>query len=567
MVPAVNGSPDRARSGWQIVRGYERGWITTDLLAGLTVSALLVPQCMAYAEIAGVPPETGYHAALLALVVYAVIGTSRHLGVGPEPGTALLAAAGVAGVAGGDSERYLSLMALLALLVGGICIAGFVARLGFVADLLSKPVLVGYITGVGLTLLSSQLQKLTGVPIDADTFFPRIGQFLRHLGEVHWATLAVGAASLVAILVLKRYLPRLPAALIVVAGAGLVVALLSLTEHGVGVVGSIPSGIPSLSLPELDLDDIGTLVPSALGIALVGYSDNVITSRSVAARLGYRIDPNRELLALGAENVASSVSGGFPISSSASRTAVAASLGSRTQMVGIVAAACLAAALVTMRPLLEHIPTPALAAVIIAASIAIIDLTGYLSLWAVSRAEFGLGVVAALGVMIFDVLAGVLIAVALSIAVALYRMARPHDAVLGAAADLDGWVDLDEVSDATTLPGLLVYRFDAPLFFANTSWFEERLQRALDENPGDERWVILDFEGIGSVDASAADALVDVVATLHASGVGTVGVARANDQALARLARAGLLAPQGSVRTFLTINQAVRAFKEDSGSS
>ena len=561
----MTGALDQPRTGWELLRHYRRAWLPADALAGVTVAALLVPQCMAYAEIAGLPPETGFHAALLALLAYAALGTSRHLGVGPEPGTAILAAAGVSAVAGGDPARYLSLMSLLALLVGVICIVSHLARLGFIAELLSKPVLVGYITGVGLTLLSSQLQKMTGVPIDADTFVPRVGQFLTRLADVHGPTLGVGLGSLGAILVLKRYLPRVPAALLVVGAAGVVVAVSSLTDHGVAVVGSIPSGIPSLGMPELGRHDIRALLPTALGIAVVGYSDNVITARSVGNRLGYRIDSNRELLALGAENVASAMSAGFPVSSSASRTAVAASLGSRTQLVGVIAAATLAVALIVGRPLLEHIPAPALAAVIVAAAIAIIDLPGYRSLWEVSRAEFVLGVVAALGVMVFDVLVGVLIAVALSVIVAFYRIARPHDAVLGAAADLDGWVDVGDVADATTLPGLLVYRFDAPLLFANVSWFEERLRRALDANPGQERWVILDFEGIGSVDASAADALGELVESLHAAGIDTIGVARANDQAIDRLTRAGVLAPRGSVRSFLTINQAVRAYGDASG--
>ena len=561
----MTGALDQPRTGWELLRHYRRAWLPADALAGVTVAALLVPQCMAYAEIAGLPPETGFHAALLALLAYAALGTSRHLGVGPEPGTAILAAAGVSAVAGGDPARYLSLMSLLALLVGVICIVSHLARLGFIAELLSKPVLVGYITGVGLTLLSSQLQKMTGVPIDADTFFPRVGQFLTRLADVHGPTLVVGLGSLGAILVLKRYLPRVPAALLVVGAAGVVVAVSSLTDHGVAVVGSIPSGIPSLGMPELGRHDIRALLPTALGIAVVGYSDNVITARSVGNRLGYRIDSNRELLALGAENVASAMSAGCPVSSSASRTAVAASLGSRTQLVGVIAAATLAVALIVGRPLLEHIPAPALAAVIVAAAIAIIDLPGYRSLWEVSRAEFVLGVVAALGVMVFDVLVGVLIAVALSVIVAFYRIARPHDAVLGAAADLDGWVDVGDVADATTLPGLLVYRFDAPLLFANVSWFEERLRRALDANPGQERWVILDFEGIGSVDASAADALGELVESLHATGIDIIGVARANDQAIDRLTRAGVLAPRGSVRSFLTINQAVRAYGDASG--
>ncbi|MGD9703362.1 MAG: SulP family inorganic anion transporter [Acidimicrobiia bacterium] len=565
-MPELTGVLDRPRSGWDLIRHYERGWLTADVLAGFTVAALLVPQCMAYAEVAGVPPATGFHAALLALVAYAVIGTSRHLGVGPEPGTAILAAAGVSGLVGADQDpaRYLTLMSALALTVAAVCFVAYVLRLGFLADLLSKPVLVGYITGVGLTLISSQISKFTAVRITTDTFFPRAWELVRNIDEIDGLTLGLGAASLAGILALRRWYPRLPASLIVVALAGLVVALMSLDDHGISEIGAIPSGIPSLRIPDVALADLGSLLPIAFGIALVGYSDNVITARSVAARLGYRIDPNRELLALGVENLASGVSRGFPISSSASRTGIAADLRSRTQLTGVIAAATLALALVTMRPLLERIPTPALAAVILAAGIAILDVPGYRDLWRVSRAEFGLAVIAALGVMIFDVLVGVLIAVVLSAVVALYRMARPHDAVLGAAAGQEGWVDVDEVPGATTLPGLLVYRFDAPLFFANTTRFDERLHAVLDANPGTERWVVLDFEGVGSVDATATDALFEILASLRSAGVATVAIARANDHVLDRLGRARLLPPDGTLRTFLTINAAVRAFEEDS---
>ena len=522
---------------------------------------MLVPQCMAYAEIAGMPPETGFYAVLFALPVYALVGTSRHLGVGPEPGTAILAATGVGAIAAGDPTRYAALMAALALIVGTVCLGAALLRMGFIADVLSKPVLVGYITGVGLTLLSSQLEKLTGVPIDADTFFPRVGEFLTNLDAIDTATVALGLATLGLILVLRRNAPRAPGALIAVSLATAVSALFDLEEHGIAVVGDIPPGLPRLAWPDVDGSDLGRLLPVALGIALVGYTDNILTSRSIAARRHYRVDANQELAALGAINVAAGMAQGFPISSSASRTAVPASLGSHTQLVGLVAAAFLAASVLLLRPVMAQIPQPALAAVIVAAAIAIIDLAGFAGLARFSRSELLLAVAAALGVMILDVLTGVLVAVALSVLVALGKLARPHDAVLGQGVGLDGWVDADVYEASTTLEGLLVYRFDAPLFFANISWFRQRLRQAMERNPGAERWVVIDFEGIGSVDATAVDGLCELVDELHEEGV-VIGTARANHIVVDQLQRGGVIERIGDENVHATINRAVRAFRQ-----
>jgi high affinity sulfate transporter 1 len=542
-------------------RRYRRAWLRADTLAGLTVGAMLVPQCMAYAELAGMPPEAGFHAVLFALPVYALVGTSRHLGIGPEPGTAILAATGVAAIAGGDPRRYAALMAALAVLVGALCIGAALFRLGFIADVLSKPVLVGYITGVGLTLLSSQLEKLTGIPIDADTFFPRVGEFLTDLEGIHAATLALGLVTLGLIMVLRRKAPRVPGALIAVTAATAVSALFDLDEHGIAVVGAIPSGLPRLAWPEVDGGDLGRLLPAALGISLIGYTDNILTSRSIAARLRYRVDANQELAALGAINVTAGLAQGFPISSSASRTAVPASLGSQTQLVGVLAGTFLAASLLLLRPVLAEIPQPALAAVIVAAAISIIDLTGFAALARFSRSELLLAVTATLGVMIFDVLTGVLIAVALSVLVALAKLARPHDAVLGQGVGVDGWVDADAYQGSTTLEGLLVYRFDAPLFFANVGWFRQRLRRAMDRNPGAERWVVIDFEGIGSDDATAVEGLCELVDELHEEGV-VVGTARANDIVVGALQRGGVIERIGDENVHATINRAVQAFRD-----
>ncbi len=559
------GSAPSARSllpGLNLLLGYRRAWLRPDMVAGVTVGAMLIPQSMAYAELAGLEPQFGFYAVIGALVVYAVVGSSRHLGVGPEPGTAILAATGVGAIAAGDTTRYVALMGALALVVAVICLVAAVARAGFVASVLSKPVLVGYISGVGLTLLSSQIAGFTGVPIGADKFLPRVGELFTNLGDVDASTLLVGAGTLGLITTAWRTAPRIPGALVGIVTATAAVALLSLDRRGVALVGTIPAGLPVPAVPGVTLAEVWQLLPVAAGIALVGYTDNVLTARSIAVRHGYRIDANQELFALGLTNLTSGLSGGFPISSSASRTAVPASLGSKTQLVSLVAAAFVVVTLVGLRPLLADIPRAALAAVVISAALTIIDVAGLRELWKVSPAECGLAVIAATGVVVFDVLVGVLVAVMLSIAVAFSRIARPHDAVLGGHPDLDGWVDVGAYGEALTEPGLLVYRFDAPLFFVNAERFADRVELALADNPGDEDWLVLDFEGVGAVDTTALEVLADLVRDVRPSQVDVVALARANDVVLELLQRAEMLEPAGPLRVFPTINSAVRAFRE-----
>ena len=547
--------------GLAVLRRYQTGWLKADVMAGLTVGAMLIPQSMAYAELAGLPPQFGFYAAIGPLLAYSLVGTSRHLGVGPEPGTAILAATGVASIANGDHERYIALMAALALVVAAICVAGAVARLGFLASLLAKPVLVGYISGVGLTLLSSQIASFTGVPISSDTFFGRFAELADNIDDVQGATFALAVGTLTLIMVLRWVSPRVPGALVGVVAASVIVAVFALGDNDVAVVGTIPGGLPVPRLPDVAASDLGRLFPVAAGIALVGYTDNVLTARSVAARHGYRIDANQELLALGLTNLTSGLSQGFPVSSSASRTAVPSALGSKTQLVSLLAGAFVVGTLVSLRSVLEQIPRAALAAVIVSAALAIIDLAGYRALWKVSRQEALLALLAATGVIVFGVLPGVLVAVCLSLLMALYRIARPHDAILGEHPGLDGWVDVDAYPAAVPEPGLVVYRFDAPLFFINADRFRERVELALAQSPGQEEWLVLDFEGIGALDATALDTLTDLTARVVELGVGVVAVARANHEVLAQLQRAELVQPAGIVQTFPTINSAVRAYR------
>jgi high affinity sulfate transporter 1 len=546
----------------QLVRRgeYRRAWVRPDVLAGLTVAAMLVPQAMAYAELGGLPPSAGFRAALVALPIYALIGTSRHLGIGPEPGTAILAATAVAPLAAGDPDRYLALMALMAGLVGAIALVAGLLRLGLVADLLSKPVLVGYITGVGLTLLTSQLRTFTGVPIDADNPVARVGEFLANLDEIDATTFAVGLATLAVILSLRRWRPTWPGALIGLAGSMVVVAVADLD---VATVGEIEAALPRLDVPDVGWADVESLIGPAAGVALIGYTDNILTARSIAAKQGYAIDADRELVALGAMNAAGAVGGGFPMSSSASRSFVPATLGSRTQLSSLISFVAVLVFLLVGTSVLAEIPNAGLAAVIIAAAFAVIDLDGFRHIWTVSRAEAVLAAVTCVAVVGTDLLFGVLLAVALSLLITVARVARPHDAILGEGAGLDGWIDVDD-DRAIVEPGLLVYRFDAPLFFANGEHFRERVRRAIELNPGEESMVVLDLEGVGSIDSTAVDHVAELLDELGAAGV-VVGVARANDRVLDVMGRAGLLDALGADRVYPTINAAVGAYRSERG--
>ena len=556
---------DRLRGfapGLDLLLHYQREWLLLDVLAGVTVGAMLIPQSMGYAALAGLPPQYGFFAAVPALTVYAFVGSSRHLGIGPEPGTAVLAAAAVAPIAANDPARYALLMAALAIAVGCVSLLAAVVRLGHLASLLSKPALVGYITGVGLVLLSSQIAGFTGVSIDADMFTSRWWELISNVEAVNGFTLSISAATLIAMLLLRCFAPKVPGALVAVLGATVAATVFSLERRGVALVGAIPSELPKPSLPSVNAHDVSRLLPGAAAIALVGFSDNVLTARSIARDRGYRVDPNQELVALGAINLASGLSQGFPVSSSASRTVVPAALGSRTQLVSLIAALFVLLSVVLLRDELALIPRAALSAVIVAAAVSIIDLAGCIALWRFNRTEGLLALVTAAAVILFGVLPGIVLAISMSLLVALARIARPHDAVLGDLPGLDGWVDIDEFPNALAADGLLVFRFDAPVFFLNVERFVERIEQALRDNPGDEDWLVIDCEGIGSLDASAVDGISALLERLTAQGM-TVALAWANDPVLELMRRAHLLSGAGPLRVYPTINGAVRAFRDE----
>ena len=402
--------------GVAVLRGYHRGWLRGDAVAGVTVAAYLIPQVMAYAEVAGLPAVAGLWTCVMALLVYAVLGSSRQLSVGPESTTALMTAAALSSVSAGEPQRYAAFAATLALLVGGLCLLGWVVRLGFLAELLSRPVLIGYMAGVAILMVVSQLGNLTGIPVVGDTPAAKLGYLATHLGEVNLPTLLLGGSVLVFAFVVHHLLPRAPVALIGMLLAAAAVALLGLQQLGVSVVGEVPRGLPDVQLPMLSLDDVASVLPGAFGIALVAFSDNILTGRTFATRGGYRMDSTQELLALGAVNVVCGLAQGFPVSSSGSRTAIADNLGARTQAYSLVAVGTVLVSVAFLGPVLAAFPTAALGAIVVYAAAQLVDVGEFRRIGRFRRTELALAIGTTAAVLLFGALPGVLVAVALSVA-------------------------------------------------------------------------------------------------------------------------------------------------------
>ena len=548
----------RLLPGLALSRGYERSWLRGDLLAGLTVAAYLVPQVMAYAGLAGLPPVTGLWAILAPLALYALLGSSRHLSVGPESTTALMTGAVVAPLAGGDIARHAVLAAALAVMVGLLCLVAFAARLGFVADLLSRPILVGYLAGVAVTMMVGQLGKLTGVPVTGDGIAAEFVSFVEHLPQLRPGTAGFAAAVLCLLFLGQWRFAHLPTPLIAVSLATAAVVIFGLQRHGIAVIGAVPHGLPSPALP--GLGDLRSLLLPAVGVLVVGYTDTVLTARAFAARGGQPVDANQELLALGAANLGAGLLRGFPISSSGSRTALGVAAGGRSQVYSLVALACVVAALLFAGPVLALFPTAALAALVVYAATRLIDIAGFRRLARFRRSELLLAFAALAGVLVFDILYGVLLAVGLSVAEMLHRVARPHDAVEGFVPGLAGMHDVDDYPRATTLPGLLVYRYDSPLFFANADNFRRRALAALDDQPAPVAWFLLNVEANVEVDSTGLDAVADLRAELAARGI-VFALARAKQDLIAALDAYGLTATIGADRIYPTLPTAVAAYR------
>lgn len=543
----------------QDVKHYRREWLRGDLLAGLTVAAYLVPQVMAYATVAGLPPVAGLWASLAPLALYAVLGSSRQLSVGPESTTALMTAAAIGPLAAGDPARYAPLAAGLAVVVGLFALVCWVLRLGFFADLLSRPILVGYLAGVALIMIVGQLGKITGVKVSGDSLIDQLLSLVASLGSLHLPTLLLAAAMLAFLFLLRWRVPSAPAPLLAVLLATACVVIFGLESYGIKVVGAIPAGLPSFALPSLsDLDDLAL---PALGVLLVGYSDNMLTARSFAAKHNQEIAANRELLAFGVANVGAGVLRGFPVSSSGSRTALGDAAGSRTQLYSLVTLAGVVAVLLFAGPLLTHFPTAALGAIVIYAAVRLIDVAEFRRLAAFRRSEFLLALGSVAGVLIFDILYGVLLAVALSVAEMLVRVARPHDAILGLVPGLAGMHDVDDYPEARTVPGLIVYRYDSPLFFANAQDFRHRALACLDQGEGEVSWFVLNAEANVEVDITALDAVEAVRAELVRRGV-VFAMARVKQELRDSLDAYGLTASVGEDRIFPTLPTALAGYEQ-----
>ncbi|MFL5997986.1 MAG: SulP family inorganic anion transporter [Streptomyces sp.] len=542
--------------------GYRRSWLKGDVLAGVTVAAYLVPQVMAYAGVAGLPPVAGLWAILPALALYALLGTSRLLSVGPESTTALMTATVVGPLAAGDPARYATLAATLAITVGLLCVAAWAVRLGFVADLLSRPVLIGYLTGVALIMIGDQLPKLTGVRTTGSAFFPQLWSFAGNLSRAQPATVVFSAVMIAFLFTVAHFFRTVPGPLLaLVLGTAAVVVLDLDDRHGLKVIGDVPSGLPGVALP--DPTDLPGLVLPALGVVLVGYTDFVLTARAFTGRdeASPGLDANQEFLALGAANLGAGALQGFPVSSSASRTALASSAGARSQAYSLIAGAVVLAVLLFLSPLLARTPSAVLGALVVYAAVRMIDLAGFRRLASFRRRELLLALGCLAGVLALDILYGVLVAVGLSVAELLTRVARPHDAVEGLVPGMAGMHDVDDYPQADTIPGLLVYRYDSPLFFANAENFRRRALTAIDEQREPVRWFVLNTEANVEVDITALDAVDALRRELTERGI-VFALARVKQDLLDDLTAYGLADIIGSERIFPTLPTAVTAYRK-----
>jgi high affinity sulfate transporter 1 len=503
--------------GLRVIRTYERSWLRPDLVAGVVLAAILVPQGMAYAQLAGLPAVTGLYTTIACLAGYAVLGPSRVLVLGPDSSISPLILAAITPLlAGGDEATAITLAGMLAILVGITEIGVGLGKLGFVADLLSKEVQVGYMNGLGITIIVGQLPKLFGFSTNADSFLKEVRVFVEGLGKTHTTTLIVGVAVLALLLVLPRVTSRVPAVLVAVVGATVVSTAFGLAGKGVDTVGTLPQGVPTPAFPWTNANDVGPLLVAAVGIALVSLTDTIATATSFAARRGDEIKPNQEMVGIGGANIAAGLFQGFAVSTSGSRTAVAEQSGAKSQVAGVVGAALVAVLLLLLNSLLSDLPQTALAAVVIVAALSLMDLGILRRYLRVRRSAFAVSLAATAGVILLGVLQGIVVAVVLAIALFFRRNWWPHGAILGKLEGDQGWHDVASNPDAKQIPGVVVYRWEAPLFFANASSFREQIRKIVSERKP--RWIVLQCEAITDVDVTAAEMLEQLDHELNAAG-------------------------------------------------
>ena len=551
--------------GLAMLREYRPSWLRNDIVAGIVLTTMLVPVGIAYAVASGLPGVYGLYATIIPLIAYAVFGPSRILVLGPDSSLAPIILAVVLAQSGSDPARAVALAGAMAIVSGLVCILAGVLKLGFITDLLSKPIRYGYMNGIALTVLISQLPKLLGFSIEADGPLRSLIEVGSGIwgGKVNWTAVAIGLAVLAIIFLLKGS-KLLPGVLIAVIGATIVVKVFDLAAHGVAVLGPLPQGLPAFNIPWIGIADLGPVLVGGAALALVSFADTSVLSRAYAARLGRPVNPNQEMVGLGAANLAAGLFQGFPISSSSSRTPVAEAAGAKTQVTGVVGALGVAALLVAGPDLLRDLPTPALAAVVIASAIGLLEITDLRRFWRIQRWEFWLSILCMVGVAVLGAVPGIGLALVVAIIEFLWDGWRPHSAILGRAEGVKGWHDITRYPDARRVPGLLLFRWDAPLFFANAELFQQRILAAVDASPTAVRQVVVAAEPVTSVDVTAADALAELDDKLEAAGI-ELCFAELKDPVKDKLRRFGLYQRFGDSGFFPTIGSAVDAYCETHG--
>lgn len=556
------------QTGWRrwlpglgMLREYQPAWLRYDIVAGLVLTTMLVPVGIAYAVASGVPGIYGLYATIVPLLFYALFGPSRILVMGPDSSLVAVILAVIIPLSGGDPQRAVALAGMMAIVSGAVCILAGIARLGFITELLSKPIRYGYMNGIALTVLISQLPKLFGFSIESEGPLRNIWAIASAVmeGKVNLATFTVGGLTLAAILLLKRW-PRLPGILIAVVGATVAVGVLDLaTRAGVSVLGSLPQGLPGFAIPWITSADIVPVLIGGCAVALVSFADTSVLSRVYAARTRTYVNPNQEMVGLGIANLAAGFFQGFPISSSSSRTPVAEAAGAKTQMTGVVGALAVALLLLVAPNLLQHLPSSALAAVVIASAIGLIEITDLRRIYRIQRWECWLSIVCTVGVTVFGAIEGIGLAIVIAVIEFLWDGWRPYSAVLGRADGVKGYHDIKRYPDASLIPGLVLFRWDAPLFFANAELFSDRVLDAVAASPTPVRWLVVAAEPVTSVDVTSADMLAELDDTLHAAGI-ELCIAEMKDPVKDKLKRFGLFARLGETAFFPTIGTAVDSY-------
>ena len=556
------------RSGWrrwvpglQTLSHYEASWLRHDIVAGLVMTTMLVPVGIAYAEASGLPGITGLYATIVPLLAYAVFGPSRILVLGPDSSLAAVILAVVVPLSAGDPQRALAIGGTMAIVSGVVCIAAGLSRLGFITELLSKPIRYGYMNGIALTVILSQTPKLFGFSAGEGGPLRQAWTIGENVlaGGTNVTALAIGSTALALILVLKRW-PRVPGMLIAVAAAMVVVGVFDLAARtGISVLGPLPQGLPLPRVPLAPVDSLVAIVMGGVAVALVSFADTSVLSRTYAARLRTPVDPNQEMVGLGIANVAAGFFQGFPISSSSSRTPVAEAAGARTQLTGVVGAVAIALLLVLAPALLRHLPNTALAAIVIASAIGLIEVADLRRIYRIQRWEFWLSMTCFAGVAVFGAIPGIVLAIVIAVIEFLWDGWRPHSAVLGQTEHLRGYHDIARHPEARLIPGLVLFRWDAPLFFANAEFFHDRVLAAIASSPTPVQWLVVAAEPVTSIDVTSADALSELDDTLRAAGI-KMCFAEMKDPVKEKLKRFELMTRFGDRPVFATVEEAVSAY-------